>query len=227
MTSEDKFWYVWRDPYLLNTIFEFNRGRNGDMAAAIGYLHGIVYGTNLEFTTHAMDVAATGGHLHVVKWLHKNREEGCTTNAMDWGATNGHLHVVKWLHKNREEGCTTIAMDYAASRGRLHVVKWLHENREEGCTKWAMTGSARKGHLHMVQWLLRHRGDGGADMAMIHAAGNGHLLVVKWLFEHLEYTPLTKNTFKDTIIEARDHARFWDHSDVVEWLEAQLIFFFE
>ncbi|KAI8925251.1 hypothetical protein BC831DRAFT_462006 [Entophlyctis helioformis] len=57
-----------------------------------------------------MDHAAENGHLHVVKWLHANRTEGCTTNAMDWAARSGHLHVVKWLLAHRTEGFTYEAL---------------------------------------------------------------------------------------------------------------------
>lgn len=31
------------------------------------------------------------GHLGVLKWLAKNRTEGCSTNAMDWAAKEGKL----------------------------------------------------------------------------------------------------------------------------------------
>lgn len=47
-----------------------------------------------------MNRAAAHGHLEVVKWLHANRDEGCTTAAMDGAAANGHLNVVQWLHFN-------------------------------------------------------------------------------------------------------------------------------
>jgi hypothetical protein len=73
------------------------------------------------FTPDAMSTAACVGHLHIVKWLHKNRTEGCTMRAMDWAAMNGRLDIVKWLHKHRKEGCTPRAMDWAAMYGRLDV----------------------------------------------------------------------------------------------------------
>jgi hypothetical protein len=44
-----------------------------------------------------MDYAAYSRHLEVVKWLHANRDEGCTTDAMDDAAANGHTEVVEWL----------------------------------------------------------------------------------------------------------------------------------
>ncbi len=157
MTTEYKFWEIWKDPYLLAFIFSFNHGFNGDIAAKIGYLSGIVYSTNLTFTTYAMDFAAANGHLEVVKWLHNNRKEGCTTWAMDWAALNGHLDVIKWLHENRTEGCTKYAMDMSTRNGHLEVCMWLHENRTEGCTVYAMDWAVKNGHCDVIKWLHKNR----------------------------------------------------------------------
>jgi hypothetical protein len=109
---------------------------NGDWAAHHGHLNLIKYaernGKPLMFTPLAMDLAARNGDLKVVKWLHKNRKEGCTTDAMDHAARNGHLQVVQWLHENRTEGCTWRAMDRAWDNDHRQVFHWLHENRREG-----------------------------------------------------------------------------------------------
>lgn len=43
--------------------------------------------------TAAMDEAAKNGHIDVVKFLHSNRQEGCTGGAMDMASRNGHLEV--------------------------------------------------------------------------------------------------------------------------------------
>ena len=107
---------------------------------------------HLTYTKH-MNLAASNGHLEVVKWLHENRKEGCTYWAMDYAASNGHLEIVKWLHYNRTEGCSVNAMNYAATYGHLEIVKWLHENREEGCTTWAMDWASCNGHSEIVKWL--------------------------------------------------------------------------
>ena len=85
-----------------------------------------------------LNLASKYGHLEVVKWLHENRNDGCSSHAMDHAASNGHIEVVKWLHENRTEGCTIWAMDLASKNGHIEVVKWLHENRTEGCTENAM-----------------------------------------------------------------------------------------
>lgn len=46
------------------------------------------------FTKRAMDQAARGGHLEMVKWLHGEGAE-CSTDAMDLAAQEGHLEVVQ------------------------------------------------------------------------------------------------------------------------------------
>lgn len=67
----------------------------------------------------------------MVIFLHENRREGCTTAAVDNAASGGHLELLKFLCHSRAEGGTVYAMILAAWHGHLEVVKWLHENREE------------------------------------------------------------------------------------------------
>ena len=75
-----------------------------------------------------MNGAAGSGNLGVVRWLHYNRNEGCTKHAMNLAAGNGHLEVVKWLYRNRIEGCTTRALISAIRNDHWHVVEWLFSN---------------------------------------------------------------------------------------------------
>lgn len=63
--------------------------------------------------------------------MHDNRKEGCTTAAVDNAASGGHLELLKFLVSNRGEGGTVYAMILAAWHGHLDVVKWLHHNRDE------------------------------------------------------------------------------------------------
>ena len=135
---------------------------------------------------------AKWGYLGVVKWLHSNRNKGCTKEDMDGAAEYGHLEIVKFLHENRTEGCTTDAMDYAARNGHLEIVKWLHENRKEGCTHLAMDWAAWNGHLKMVKWLHENRTEVCTIEALDHAMNRRMvqygqkfpLEVVEWLELH-------------------------------------------
>ncbi|ETP33004.1 hypothetical protein F442_18402, partial [Phytophthora nicotianae P10297] len=131
----------------------------------------------------SMDDAAANGHLEVLKWMQTNSGYA-TTAAMNKAAGNGHFAVVKWLHQNRKEGCTTAAMDLAAANGHLEIVQWLHGVRREGCTKAAIDEAATNGYLSVVQLLHQSRKEGCTTRAMDGAASNGYLSVVQWLHQH-------------------------------------------
>ncbi|KAF1791423.1 hypothetical protein JG687_00004900 [Phytophthora cactorum] len=83
-----------------------------------------------------MDAAAGARHLHIVKWLHQNRN-GCTEWAMHAAAEHGHLPVVQWLHSIRDEGCREDTM----MAEHLDAAKWLHANNLD---------------LQMVSWAHTH-----------------------------------------------------------------------
>ncbi|ETK87251.1 hypothetical protein F441_08441 [Phytophthora nicotianae CJ01A1] len=154
----------------------------------------------------AMDSAAEFGHLTVVKWLHKHREEGCTTDAMDMAASNGHLEIVQWLHENRNEGCTSNAMDFAAQHGHLKVVQWLHSNRKEGATHYAIDNAATYGHLDVIQWLHFYRDEGCSQSAVVNALNAGHARVAKWLVVNRKSDCMGKLGF----VEYLARRGYWD-----------------
>lgn len=113
-----------------------------------------------RFTPNVMDRAAAAGHLHVVRWLHEHRSDGCTDDAMDEAAAGGHLAVVQWLHEHRHEGCTCDAMDEAARYGHVAVLQWLHCHRTEGFTDYAVLQAAQNGHLAALRYLSQISGSG-------------------------------------------------------------------
>ncbi|TYZ68282.1 hypothetical protein PybrP1_000695 [[Pythium] brassicae (nom. inval.)] len=104
-------------------------------------------------STKAMNNAARNNHLHIVKWLHENRSEGCTTAAMDAAAS---LEMVAWLHENRSEGCTTLAMDNAARNGDLETLIFLHAHYTAGCTVEAASDAYFGEHVDVFKWLVAH-----------------------------------------------------------------------
>ncbi|GAB9476700.1 Alpha- and gamma-adaptin-binding protein p34 [Globisporangium polare] len=201
-TTALDFTGVWDQRVLLNTIlaghFEvaqflvskgyplvIDRYRHVGLSASWGNLEMIRWLLTIpeaKRSTGWIDGAAGAGHLHMVKWAHKNlKNDRCSENAMDNAATNGHLELVQWLHINRSEGCRARAMDLAASEGHLGVVQWLHENRSEGCTSDAMDYAAKNGHLDVVKWLHENRTEGCTIEAMDNASS---LPVTQWLQEN-------------------------------------------
>ena len=56
-------------------------------------------------------------------------------DALDLASRNGNLERLKFLHKNRDEGCSFDALIYAAENGHIDIIKWLHENQIDNLTK--------------------------------------------------------------------------------------------
>ncbi|KYR00449.1 hypothetical protein DLAC_02444 [Tieghemostelium lacteum] len=137
----------------------------------------------------AMDYAAAGGNLKILKLLHQyfgNGVGGCTTNAMDCASSLGDLEMVKFLHFNRSEGCTKSAMNTSAL-GHLEVLKFLHYHRTEGCTLHAINvASFNNSNLECVEFLLKNRLEGFSKNAVINASEYGQLSILKCLYQNLD-----------------------------------------
>ncbi|RHY30119.1 hypothetical protein DYB32_004603 [Aphanomyces invadans] len=165
-----------------------------------------------SFEGPLLDLAARHGHLHVLKFLHEHRHQGCSSTAMDAAAKYGHREIVTFLHFHRTEGCTTDAMDDAAAGGFDDIVLFLHVFRTEGCTSAAMDraataghfdtvmtlhntqavcssdavdGAALGGHLRIVILLLLVRQERATPRALMYAARRGDLPMVKFIYSHL------------------------------------------
>jgi hypothetical protein len=130
-----------------------------------------------------MDLAAAGGHLEVVRWLHENRSEGCTVWAMNRAAGGGFLEVIRWLHENRNEGCTIQAMDLAASGGHVEVVRWLAQNyRTVGYSEDGVAGAALRGWLNILD-VLYDINPFDIEVVLISASRHGYLHVLEWVLK--------------------------------------------
>ena len=46
---------------------------------------------------------------------------------MDWAAKNGHFKIIKFLHENRQEGCTSFALEWAEKYNHNEIIKYLNE----------------------------------------------------------------------------------------------------
>ncbi|KAE9020791.1 hypothetical protein PR003_g12234 [Phytophthora rubi] len=121
---------------------------------------------------HAMDAAATNGHMDVVTWLYENCNEGCTSFAAFSAARNGHLDVLKWLYTHYPDTLEPGLYDRigrAAGNGHLDVVRWLHENRLERGQNDAMYSATTNGHLDIFLYLLEHRTEGFSRVVFLDA----------------------------------------------------------
>lgn len=67
----------------------------------------------------------------ILKWLHKNRGEGCTQEAVDWAAGNGHVDVLHWLISTRRVGYSTRAVEWATKNDHSESVALLEKIRAQ------------------------------------------------------------------------------------------------
>jgi hypothetical protein len=93
--------------------------------------HGCPFNLVLDAESDCCTLAAEGGHLEVLKWLHEHHApwDEWTGMAAAGNGNKGHLDVLKWL---RQHDCPwdTLTCDCAASSGNLEVLRWA---REHGC----------------------------------------------------------------------------------------------
>lgn len=178
----------WNDPAARDFHFAHRRFKAIDLAASRGDLELIkklhADGKHWPCTALAMDGAARLGHLHVVKWLHKQRTEGCTSNAIAAAAGNGHFAVVQWLHAHRFEGCRSYAMDLTATHGHLQILQWLYiELPRFSCTQACLPCVAANNHQHVLRWLHEEKGFEFDVRTVEVAIANGHFELVQWLLK--------------------------------------------
>ncbi|KAF4043314.1 putative ankyrin repeat region domain-containing protein [Phytophthora infestans] len=172
-----------------------------DVAASRGHLDVLKY-LNKELVQHLHQNPAHAGHLAVVQWLPLNRTESCTTSGMDKAAAYGYKEVVKWLRPLR--GLQLLGDRYAMDGARnLLMLEWLHANTEARNTQKAMDKAAERGLLEQKNPTISTKGT--VDLA----AANGHVEVGEWLIE---------NSLVYFSTEAMDRAAASGHLEVVTWL---------
>lgn len=187
LNSSDCWTEFFKHMFPKNKSSTFKNYKNGDIASALGYISLIRNKQDLSFSKTAIDNACLFGHFDVVKWLHKNRQEGCTRAAMDLACIDGHFKILKWLHKHRKEGITAHAMNFASAGGNFEIVKWLHQNYEICCTDVAMIMAASSGHQDIVEFLISNRKqESCTTRTMAYAVESKKLYLVKLLCDNCE-----------------------------------------
>ncbi|CAN0167402.1 unnamed protein product, partial [Ectocarpus sp. 13 AM-2016] len=77
-------------------------------------------GDPLSYTHLGLSRAAKNGRMDVVRWMHDYTDVPQMPSAMDSAAAGGHLKIVKFLEEHRGEGnCTRFAMNGAAAAGNM------------------------------------------------------------------------------------------------------------
>jgi hypothetical protein len=125
----------------------------------------------------AMVYAAEGGNMEIVKLM---IEKGATAfnSAMVYAVRGGHMEIVKFMI---EKGATNFswAMAFAAEGGQMEIVKFMIE---KGATNfnWSMNDASKGGHMEIVKFMIE-KGARNFDSAMAYASSRGQMEIAKYL----------------------------------------------
>ncbi len=132
-----------------------------------------------EVVAGTCDVAASNGHLEVLKFA---RKYDCMWNYTCSEATlNGHLHILKWAIANGcDWDCVTCCS--AATNGYLDILKWVKEN---GCPwdEHTCAFAAQNGHLECLKWA-RENGCDWDEFLYTRAGENKQWECLNWAREN-------------------------------------------
>lgn len=127
-----------------------------------------------QFLSSAMNGAAKGNQLEIVKWLHGQlqlRVQGIAEGTIqeEWGdvtkiysidkaAKHGSFELVQWLLAHRSNDGANKAIEHATLRGKFDMVKCLHNAKTAaGCKgDGAVKQAIRGGHFETMKWMLEN-----------------------------------------------------------------------
>jgi hypothetical protein len=115
---------------------------------------------------------------------------GNVSSAAQLAASRGHLHVLRWLHEQQGEEVTAVTVVNAAESGDMAVMEYVVAavGGEVGPRLWkqALWYAAQSGHLAMVQWVVGKGAweEGNMGSAAVEAAEWDHLPVLQYLLQH-------------------------------------------
>lgn len=154
-----------------NTLFE--AGRGGD----IGIVQYIL-DSGEQLAGIILGSAAEGGHLDLMKWIHKS---GVSDKFM-WkrAAYAGQLHILKWIHENHFVWSKYWPSHYpSTNKDYLKAIQWA---LEIGDTLDGITCAKGAGNLEVLKLLRQNNCEWGDFMYAAVEAGN--IDTVKWAFEN-------------------------------------------
>eukprot|EP00953_Heterococcus_sp_UTEX-ZZ885_P026454 14279-Heterococcus_DN1.PRE.6 len=142
----------------------------------------------LQSTSSAL--AAVGGHLNVLIYLHKinfpfhpnTSMRAARNDTCEAAAHGGHLSVLQWLYEQECPRDAAKLKHTAAATGQIHIMQWLLLRDGRNLLASVISKAASKGRLPMCKLLLKE-GCQFNPYACHLAAQGGYLGVLQYLHE--------------------------------------------
>jgi len=148
---------------------------------------------NLEINKSYINLAFAHGHVEILEWWLKARDEsklkdsdqdgsrlgGDYTDvdgrAVELASQNGHVAVLDWwlktrkIHPELKLEYWTEAIDKASKNCRIEVLNWwLKAKNEDGLklhyTNWAINWASISGHTEVLDWWLKAKEENGLEL---------------------------------------------------------------
>lgn len=127
----------------------------------------------------AATVAASAGHVHILKYLRANSLPGGEDQVSIAAAKNGHFNVLEWMTKHGFTDWCNETYQVAAGGGHLDILRYLYRARSVPSRIMLCEYAARKGRVNVLEWLCRHNTD-GCSSVVAYAIKYNHPNVLDW-----------------------------------------------
>ncbi|EFA80060.1 hypothetical protein PPL_06882 [Heterostelium album PN500] len=131
----------------------------------------------------AMNMAAKYEFFEVLKFLHFNRDEGCTDEALSNAVISGNMDIIQFLVENGME-CSPNVLSIAAKYKQIEAFKYLHYKRSDlTCKAKSMDTFAGHPNVETLEWLWNNRTEKFTSEAFHFAIMENRFANIKWLKE--------------------------------------------
>ncbi|KAH9088925.1 hypothetical protein LEN26_019356 [Aphanomyces euteiches] len=161
-----------------------------------------------------VDLAALGGRMDMLRYLHEISHAGYSHQAVNWAAVKGDVDILAFLLHHYDIKATDMALHHAVEHRHLNAATLLWNHGYRSCSSETVLAVVKRGTVEMLEWLhlhMPHNVNFPPDTidTMHMAAFHGRLDMVEWLHH---------NRKEGCTSAAMDLAARGGHLQVVQWL---------
>jgi hypothetical protein len=110
---------------------------------------------NLPYTQYAIAYACLNGNLDMVIYLHNNfKFEKDNTYLSEMACKGGHLNIVKWVHKN-EYKFSTLTLYFSELNNNINIINYICKNvKNIECCMIDLNISYNIGNFQIIQYIF-------------------------------------------------------------------------